>query len=451
MCADGTCLTAVELGSDCRQLWAASSHLNSEVAAGQLRLYSFDEANGRMLRCHALHARITSMAAHNGSLYLGGHDGTIWRHSEITAQPAVCFKLGSSSAITSITIDPSTRASWGANGSTARGRPALLVYGCHDGACAAELPLRQSGQQTTFCMDQVASVALQEGMGSASTEVSTLATFSLPGDLPGAAARAVLCGEVSGVLRANSLRDGVGCGALLGYTTMVAPVVCITISNAHVFVGLSTGTILCLTVHATCSDGTCSFAITHEVNAHNASVNFIKQIPLHLVQDEPVSANLASTRTQVTNLASIGADGILHFWRADVGGAGLACTATHQPRRETSAGKVGVAAQPCALIPLRHASTLLVADEEGQISCCRAPCDESQAVAYSTSSKRSTAPHQQTCPAVTSGLSGGSMATHQTISPPHAGAPSAMLGGWAAPAFVHRGAPPGASRPTPKI
>ena len=381
-----------------------------------------DESNGRLLRTLDAPCDVGALVAHGGHVYAGGSDGGVYRFSEGSPQPPTRFDLGHGSALTSLAIEPAARASWASDGSTARGRPALLLSASFDGDVrAVELPLRgghggvgPSQPAVAMCApDDHPSAAhpkpaLRREQPSPAALVAILAPFALPGGLPGAAARALLCGGAAPSVRVHSLRDGNGCGALLGSVAVPSAVSSLAIlEEGDALAGLHSGAI-CLLSAATAGGGW-TWSLTAQVAAHSGGVGTIQALlPAPSTPPSTVGSAAEAADRAAGFICTAGAsDGLLKVWpRPAVRGmlpADLSRSETHR----ISTGEAPL----CGMqLPTTARSCLLLsADTAGRITCWTA------------------------CGAQASPDAPG-------VTPPPAASPSIM--GRTAPAYVHRGAPP---------
>jgi len=363
---------------------------------------------------------VSSLIAHSGHVYVGSRDGRLWRHAEVGAQPAMAFSVGFSSPLSALAIEPAARAGWSSDGSTARGRPALLVCGSVEGACAAELPLRSATeQQLTVRMEGTGTgmegtgtgmegtgtgIGLSTGVGLGAPSArygarfddpaahahhgadeggfaACLATFGLPGEgLPGAAARALFStsgggggggGSGSAVLHIHSLRDGPGCGARLGRVPLDAPVTALlALAGGGALVGLASGAVArvlvptCAVVGAHNGVNGLEWIVGAVVSAHNGAVALLARPPplaggASLARDGGGGSSGSGPSGGSGTIVSAGAtDGTLRVWTLASGG-GASTSHSQSPTKFTvAAGAAGVAGAELTCIESHPAAEL---------------------------------------------------------------------------------------------
>ena len=384
-------------------------------------------SGGRPLRAIEVAASdVACMVTHAGHVYTAGADGLVWRHPEMGASPPQPFDFGVASAITCLEIEQMARAGWAADGSTARGRPALLLCGtCGGDVRAAELPLRgEAADRRGIAVQSVASgcVVLNTGAAvaaksSSAAGVAALATVTLAGGLPGAAARAVLGGGGAGVVVVWSLRDGSGCGARMGSPVSAgAPVTALRgLDKSLALVGLQNGSMIVLSG----GDGGSSWHVAKEVaRCHDGPLRHIRDFS----PDERAS----------TLFATAGADGTLRVWQwegAEPGG--------EHPAVGLSGGEVFPLGAPLTALTGAHsrASALFGAATDGRVHYWEAHSIVATAVAGTPATPAS----------VTNTASPATAANGAGDTPPSSG--GTALRTRTAAVSVHRGAPPSVALP----
>ena len=430
LCPEGGMVGAACTSSDGRQLWSACT---DAAAAWQLRLWSVDTANGRLVRSMPLasSAEVDVLLAHAGHLYVATRNGIMYRYAELGTGPPQAFDLRLDSAPACLEIEVAARAGWAADGTTARGRPALLLCGARSGhVCAVELPLRSGGGATarsptivenTFAMQDAA-----EGVGTAGTArdadavagMAVLAAFTLPGGLPGAAARAAMGGGSAGIVHLWSLRDGAGCGTRLGSVRVGSAVLTLLPlgRSGHALAGLGSGTLVVLAAGGADGSGGAgadlaaagSWSVLQKIErAHQGPIQMLKTFPAD-------SATAAGALDHYA-VASTGNDRAVRTWHCDTqisGSGGFHAIATEH-HTLTGSGL-------CALLSTAARSGALVAAAtDGSVTTL-----------------------------TTAGPAGTPAAASSGAMPPPAAATGHMLRA-APPAVVHRGVPGAAVRRTP--
>ena len=462
LCPEGHALGAACASSDGRQLWSACVDPNKSPG-WQLRLWSVDANGGRPLRAIGVapggrsaagggltiqaSSDVQCMVAYQGHVYTSGSDGLITRYAELGAGAPSAFELGVSCSISCLEIEPMARAGWAADGSTARGRPALLICGSIGGDVrAAELPLRggttvtKNGVSATSLTDKcvVINTGTAGGAGGASRAgVAALTTLSLAGGLPGAAARALIGGGGAGVAVVWSLRDGSGCGARMGSPMHLGAALSSlrAVGKSLVVAGLANGSMLILAGGGGGGGGGGGWQVAKEVvQCHNGPVSTIG------LYAPPANADAPSAILFATS----GADRMLRVWQWEVS-ADAAAGAPSAEAQPTIASISGGEAHPInSAQPIRsltgahgRAGALFGAAADGTV--CFWEALPASAPASNGASAAATPPRPVGMPTPPRPLG---------ATPPRAAETSGTaLRSGCAPAFVHRGAPPGQTLP----